>query len=106
MRQVQSVVLGLLAGGGLVAASAIAHSLDASTAAWLVLVVPVFPAIAWFNGTLASSVWAMRAHAKAERDELQRRVEELSRVLAQAAEGDLAVDVDGRGGDARRPRRR
>ncbi|MDQ1704998.1 MAG: methyl-accepting chemotaxis protein [Frankiaceae bacterium] len=93
MRQLQSVVLGLFAGAGLVAASAIAHTLDASSAAWLVLVVPVFPAIAWFNGTLASSVWAMRAHAKAERDELQRKVEELSRVLARAAEGDLAVEL-------------
>jgi len=93
MRQWQSVLLGLLAGGGLVVSSAVAHTLNASTAAWLVLVVPVFPAIAWFNGTLASSVWAMRAHAKAERDELQAKVEELSRALAQAAEGDLAVDL-------------
>ena len=93
MRQWQSILLGTLAGGGLVVASAVAHTLNASTAAWLVLVVPVFPAIAWFNGTLASSVWAMRAHAKAERDELQARVEELSRALAQAAEGDLAVDL-------------
>ncbi|MBV9290830.1 MAG: methyl-accepting chemotaxis protein, partial [Frankiales bacterium] len=93
MRQWQSVVLGLFAGGGLVVASAIAHTLDASSAAWLVLVVPVFPAIAWFNGTLASSVWAMRAQAKAERNELQRKVEELSRILARAAEGDLAVDL-------------
>jgi methyl-accepting chemotaxis protein len=98
MRQVQSAVLGLLAGAGLVGSSAIAHTLDASTAAWLVLVVPVFPAIAWFNGTLASSVWAMRALAKQERDELQRKVEDLSFVLAKAAEGDLAVDLDN--GDA------
>ena len=93
MRQWQSVVLGLVAGGGLVVASAIAHTLNAGTAAWLVLVVPVFPAVAWFNGTLASSVWAMRAQAKAERDELQGKVEELSRVLARAAEGDLAVQL-------------
>jgi methyl-accepting chemotaxis protein len=95
MRQMQSALLGLLAGAGLVGSSAIAHTLDASTAAWLVLVVPVFPAIAWFNGTLASSVWAMRALAKQERDELQRKVEDLSLVLAKAAEGDLAVDLDG-----------
>jgi methyl-accepting chemotaxis protein len=93
MRQWQSALLGLAAGAGLVAASGVAHTLNAGTAAWLVLVVPVFPAIAWFNGTLASSVWAMRAHAKAERDELQRKVEELSRVLARAAEGDLAVSL-------------
>jgi methyl-accepting chemotaxis protein len=93
MRQWQSVALGLVAGAGLVVSSAIAHTLNASTAAWLVLVVPVFPAIAWFNGTLASSVWSMRARARSERDELQRKVEELSHVLAQAAEGDLAVDL-------------
>ena len=93
MRQWQSVLLGALAGGGVVLSSAVAHTLDATTAAWFVLVVPVFPAIAWFNGTLASSVWAMRALAKHERDELQRRVEELSQVLARAAEGDLTVDL-------------
>jgi methyl-accepting chemotaxis protein len=93
MPQWQASLLGLVAGAGLVVASAIAHTLNAGTAAWLVLVVPVFPAIAWFNGTLAASVWAMRAQAKAERDELQGKVEELSRVLARAAEGDLAVDL-------------
>jgi methyl-accepting chemotaxis protein len=93
MPQLQSVALGLLAGAGLVVASAIAHTLDGSTVAWLVLVVPMFPAIAWFNGTLASSVWAMRSHARAERDELERKVEELSRMLAQAADGDLAVEL-------------
>ena len=93
MRQWQSVGLGLLAGAGVVTASAIAHSLNASTAAWFVLVVPVYPAIAWFNGTLASSVWAMRSLAKTERDDIQRRVGDLSLVLAKAAEGDLTVDM-------------
>jgi methyl-accepting chemotaxis protein len=94
MRQWQSTLLGLFAGANLVGATAIAHTLDGSTAPWLVLVVPVYPAIAWFNGTLASSVWALRAQAKAERDELQRKVEDLSQVLARAAEGDLSVSVD------------
>src|SRR5207248_177849 len=93
MRQLQSVLLGVIAGGGLIVSSGFAQTLDGSTGAWLVLVVPVFPAIAWFNGTLASSVWAMRALAKHERDELQAKVEELSRVLAKAAEGDLAVEL-------------
>src|SRR5206468_5399243 len=93
MRQWQSAVLGALAGAGVVLSSAIAHTLDATTLGWFVLVVPVFPAIAWFNGTLASSVWAMRSLAKKERDELQRRVEDLSRALAKAAEGDLAIDL-------------
>ena len=38
MRQWQSIALGLVAGAGLVASSAVAHTLNASTAAWLVLV--------------------------------------------------------------------
>jgi len=95
MRQWHSVLLGAVAGGGVVLSSAVAHTLNATTAAWFVLVVPVFPAIAWFNGTLAASVWAMRSLARRERDDLQRRVGELSRVLAQAAEGDLTVDLGG-----------
>jgi len=99
MRQWQSVLLGMVAGAGVVGSSAIAHTLDMSTAAWFVLVVPVYPAIAWFNGTLASSVWAMRSHAKQERDELQARVAELSRELAKAAEGDLTVQLGDPDGD-------
>jgi methyl-accepting chemotaxis protein len=101
MRQWQSVLLGIVAGAGVVTSSAIAHTLNMSTAAWFVLVVPVYPAIAWFNGTLASSVWAMRSQARAERDELQRRVADLSRDLAKAAEGDLTVKLgDGEGDHA------
>jgi methyl-accepting chemotaxis protein len=99
MRQWESALLGIVAGSGLVVASAIAHTLDANSAPWLVLVVPVFPAIAWFNGTLASSVWAMRAHARSERNELQRKVEELSLALAQAADGDLSVQVADEGAE-------
>src|SRR5436305_5217527 len=52
MRQLQSALLGLLAGAGLVGSSAIVHTLDASSAASLVLVGPVSPAVAAFNGTL------------------------------------------------------
>jgi methyl-accepting chemotaxis protein len=93
LRQWQSVLLGLVTAGSLVVASLLAHSVDKTTVAWLVLVLPVFPAIAWFNGTLAASVWGMRAQARAERDELQDRVAQLSAVLAQAAEGDLSVQL-------------
>jgi methyl-accepting chemotaxis protein len=93
MRRWQSALLGSLASAGVLLSSGVAHTFDASTAAWFVLVVPVFPAIAWFNGTLASSVWALRSQARAERDELQARVEDLSRLLARAADGDLTVDL-------------
>jgi methyl-accepting chemotaxis protein len=93
LKQWQAVLLGVLNSGCLVAAALIAHSVDSSTAAWLVLVLPIFPALTWFNSSLSQSIWAMRAMARAERDELQSRVAELSKVLAQAAEGDLSVQL-------------
>jgi methyl-accepting chemotaxis protein len=95
MPQWQSIALGLAAGAALVGASAIAGTLEAGTIGYLVLVAPVLPAVAWFNGTLSSSVWQLRSSARRERDELQRRVAELSAVLANAAEGDLTVDARG-----------
>src|SRR3954451_11858818 len=93
MPQWQSILLGLAAGAGLVAASAIAHTLEVGTIGSLLLVVPVLPAVAWFNGTLSSSVWMLRSQARRERDELQQRVNHLSEVLAKAADGDLAVEA-------------
>jgi methyl-accepting chemotaxis protein len=93
LRQWQSVLLGVLTAGSLVLAAYIANSIDSSTVAWLVLVLPVFPALTWFNGALSQSIWAMRALARAERDELQSRVSDLSQVLSRAAEGDLTVQL-------------
>src|SRR4051812_26676911 len=93
MPQWQSILLGLAAGAGLVVASAISHTMTTATLGSLLLVVPVLPAVAWFNGTLSSSVWMLRSHARRERDELQQRVNHLSEVLAKAAEGDLAVEA-------------
>jgi hypothetical protein len=43
LRQWQSVLLGVATAGALVVSSQIAHSLDSSTVAWMVLVLPVFP---------------------------------------------------------------
>jgi methyl-accepting chemotaxis protein len=93
LKQWQSVVLGAANSAALVVAAVIAHSVDSTTVAWLVLVLPVFPALTWFNSALSQSIWAMRSIARAERDELQSRVAELSLVLAQAAEGDLSVTM-------------
>ena len=55
---------------------------------------PLGPGITWFVGLLYASVWDERRAAREERDELSGRVDELSAVLAQAAEGDLAVRVE------------
>ncbi len=95
LRQWQAVLLGVINSACLVVAALIAHSVNSSTVAWLVLVLPVFPALTWFNGVLSQSVWAMRAVARSERDELQSRVAELSQVLSQAADGDLTVQLAG-----------
>jgi methyl-accepting chemotaxis protein len=94
LRQWQAVLLGVANSVSLVIAALIAHSVDSATVAWLVLVLPVFPALTWFNSALSQSIWAMRAVARAERDELQSRVSHLSQVLAQAAEGDLSVGME------------
>jgi methyl-accepting chemotaxis protein len=89
----QAMAFGAVAIAGLVFASLVAGSLDRDHAGALVLICPIFPAIAWFNSNLSNAVWQMRKRARAERDALQRRVEELSAVLDRAAAGDLAVDL-------------
>ena len=93
LKQWQAVLLGVANSVALVIAALIAHSVDSTTVAWLVLVLPIFPALTWFNSALSQSIWSMRAMARAERDQLQARVAELSEVLAQAAEGDLSVGM-------------
>ena len=93
MRRWQSVLLGVVAASGLVASSYAAHTLGTGTAGALVIVAPVFPALAWFNGSLSTSVASMRTRSRKEADELQQRVEELSHLLSQAAQGDLSAEV-------------
>jgi methyl-accepting chemotaxis protein len=89
----QAMAFGVVAVGGLVIASLVAGTLDTDHAGILVLVGPIFPAIAWFNSNLSNAVWQMRKKARAERDALSRSVEELSHILDRAAGGDLAVDL-------------
>jgi methyl-accepting chemotaxis protein len=93
LKQWQAVLLGVANSVALVIAAMIAHSVDATTVSWLVLVLPVLPALTWFNCALCQSIWGMRSIARSERDDLQAQVEELSVVLAQAADGDLSVSV-------------
>jgi methyl-accepting chemotaxis protein len=89
----QAMTFGVVAVAGLLLASFLAGSLDADHAGVLVLVCPIFPAIAWFNSNLSSAVWQMRKRAKEERDALQGRVQQLSDILDRAAKGDLAVEL-------------
>ncbi|MDQ1713912.1 MAG: methyl-accepting chemotaxis protein [Frankiaceae bacterium] len=89
----QSMVFGVVAVAGLLLSSYLGGSLDADHAGILVLVCPIFPAVAWFNANLSNAVWLMRKQAKSERDALQARVQDLSEILERAAGGDLAVDL-------------
>ncbi len=93
MPAAHAAVFGIAASGALVSASYIAHTLTRGTLGSLVLIVPMFPAVAWFNSSLSSAVWKMRKDAKTERDVLHARVAELSSVLEKAAAGDLAVGL-------------
>jgi methyl-accepting chemotaxis protein len=99
----QAMAFGVVAVFGLVVGSAAAGTVDADHAGILVLVCPIFPAIAWFNSNLSSAVWQMRKRARAERDALEARVEELSQILDRAAGGDLAVDLVVEGGEDAAP---
>jgi methyl-accepting chemotaxis protein len=89
----QAMAFGVVAVAGLVLGSLLGGSLDSDHAGVLVLVCPIFPAIAWFNSNLSSAVWLMRKRAKEERDALQDRVRDLSDILERAAGGDLAVSL-------------
>ena len=80
--------------GSLVAATALAHNLNKQTAGIIVLVgVSVF-LIALLGTSVATRLEQQRAQSETERDQLQRTVEDLSRALAKAAQGDLSVQVD------------
>jgi methyl-accepting chemotaxis protein len=89
----QSTLWGISVAGAVVGASYIAHTVTLATLPWMILVLPVFPTLTWFNAKLASAVWTLRKSAHAEREELQNRVDQLSVMLAKAAEGDLSVTL-------------
>ncbi len=89
----QAALFGVAASGGVVLATALAHTLDADAVGSLVLIGLMFPVIAWFNSTLSSAVWDLRRRARADRKALEARVAEMSAVLEKAAEGDLGVSV-------------
>jgi methyl-accepting chemotaxis protein len=100
MRQKGGILLGLLTSAAMLAAALLGSPVHVHEIAWLTVVLPLFPVIAWFSGALSSSVWAMRAQARAERVALTRRVQELSDALAQAAQGNLAVEMSSESDDA------
>ncbi len=89
-----AALFGAAASGGLLVATYLAHTLDASATVALVVVGAALPIASWYTSSLSSAVWALHAAARAERVALEERVAQLSRSLARAAEGDLAVHVE------------
>jgi methyl-accepting chemotaxis protein len=94
MSRVRSLIIGVAAAVATVVAVVVSGPITAEQVGFLVLVLPLGPGVTWFVGLLCSAVWDERRAAAEERDELSARVDELSSILAQAAEGDLAVRVD------------
>ena len=90
----QSALFGVAAAGGLVTATAIAHTLDRDSVGALVLVGASFPILAWFNSSLSSAVWELRTKTRDDGRALEARVGELSAHLERAAAGDLATVLE------------
>jgi methyl-accepting chemotaxis protein len=79
--------------GGLVAATWIAHELNRANLGAIVLIGLCSPLVALLGSAVSNSLEQQRAAAEVERDELKSTVADLSRALAQAAQGDLSVQV-------------
>ncbi len=93
MSRVRSFLIGTVATLATAIAIRVAGPLTTGDLSFMLIVLPLGPGITWFVGMLCSAVWDERRTAAEERDELRQRVDELSSVLARAAEGDLAVRV-------------
>ncbi|MCW2714330.1 MAG: methyl-accepting chemotaxis sensory transducer, partial [Frankiales bacterium] len=90
----QSQMFGFLAGLGVVASSALAHTLTVDRAPTLVLAVILLILVPFYNSMLSSGLWELRARASVERDQLREQMQSLTSVLERTASGDLSVAVD------------
>ena len=100
MTRTRSLLVGCFSFFAISAAIALGGPIHQSDISFLVIVLPLGPVVTWFVGLLYASVWDERRVAREESDELSRRVEDLSAVLARAAEGDLAVEMRSEGANA------
>ncbi|MGN6474697.1 MAG: methyl-accepting chemotaxis protein, partial [Mycobacteriales bacterium] len=79
--------------GIVIGSTAVAHTLTKAHFGQLVMVCLSVPLIALLGNAVANRLEVQRAASEAERDQLQRTVEDLSAALAQAASGDLSARV-------------
>ncbi|MEA2142908.1 MAG: methyl-accepting chemotaxis protein, partial [Solirubrobacteraceae bacterium] len=93
LRSWMTLVLGVVGSASVVVSSFIAGTATGENRASIVFVAMLIPAIAWYCGVLVDAMRSMRERAETERGRLGDGVLHLSRILAQAADGDLAASA-------------
>ncbi len=91
--RIEAMTWSVLTSGVIVGCAALTATLDRDHATSIVVATLIFPALAWYLGALSGALYGMRADARAARAVLAGRVDELSEVLAQTAQGNLTVAV-------------
>jgi methyl-accepting chemotaxis protein len=90
-----TIVFGFLASAGIVFASFIAGTATANNRGSLIFACSMIPASAYYVGVLADALRDSRRKAEENTARLGNSVNELSLVMAKAAQGDLNVSADG-----------
>ena len=90
----QSTALAGAATAGLLLAAALSHTVDRASLGTLLLVGTLLPVFGWCAATMSETAREVSERARADRESLQVRVDELSAYLERAADGDLALEVD------------
>ncbi|MDX6287696.1 MAG: methyl-accepting chemotaxis protein, partial [Frankiales bacterium] len=87
-----TILAGIAASGGVILASFVAGTLKTENVGALVFVCALIPVTAWYSGVLTDALRRVMERAEHNRAQLGDGVTHLSNVMAQAAEGYLAVD--------------
>ncbi|HVW81896.1 MAG TPA: methyl-accepting chemotaxis protein [Mycobacteriales bacterium] len=88
-----TVGFGFLASGGVVLSSFIANTATDNNRGSLLFVCALLPAATWYVATITDGIRRTQERAVADNERLGSGVEELSSVMAQAAQGDLAASI-------------
>jgi methyl-accepting chemotaxis protein len=89
-----TLALGFLGSAGLLAATYAAGTFTPDNYGSILFAALLIPAAAWFAARYASVIWQLQAQSEANRVRLEERVTELSDILAEAARGNLNVEVE------------
>ncbi|MFL6238233.1 MAG: methyl-accepting chemotaxis protein, partial [Actinomycetes bacterium] len=90
-----TIAAGFLSSAGVVVASFIAGTATANNRGSLTFACAIIPVTAWYSGVLTDGMRRVQERAVRDKARLGSGVQELSQVMAKAAEGDLAVESAG-----------